>query len=587
MAMSIEAGSTEVLEISHPLAVVPYGRQEEESYKAAKFLQSEGQKSVVTFGITGHGKSTFLNFILQSNYFKTSVRCFLSSQSLTKKTQSVSAVIDCEQWVLIDTPGFLDSHNVGRASLKSANEIVEQEKHEFTRNIMQAYLEAGKEISAFIFVYSGATRWALEMNEQMKFLESIKFPWDHCILVITHADTAFEGLPEEKRYEELHKAVTIDGPTSDQLPDQLKRLILKVSHRIVIVEGKKTDKEYQAAVMARFTRYVSSILAKENGPHRNETFVIFDGKYTADCHKAYMELITDKNCDALERLREETKAEFREFVIAGKEAVEKHQEVIGHLEKIAELAENKIFTPAVAASTAIGVSAIAAGVVATAVGIVLLPVTFGVSGIAAGIGVSTIIGGAAVATGGVGLGAGIPFLKALRNNLEVRKAQKVLDESLVNIKRLYDLYQLVQDKIEKGEFGHDHLSVKDSLFAHLAAIHLHSSADKSTELFEAAQRLSVFHMVRIAAMGEAKSKAQPDPMSATCTLPEPVSANYALPVGFKLLASTMDIAQTVGATLEITQITKKTKTADMTILRETCIKTLQKECETIKELCSL
>jgi GTPase Era involved in 16S rRNA processing len=577
MAMSIEAGSTEVLEISHPLAVVPYGRQEEESYKAAKFLQSEGQKSVVTFGITGHGKSTFLNFILQSNYFKTSVRCFLSSQSLTKKTQSVSAVIDCEQWVLIDTPGFLDSDNVERASLKSPDEIVEQEKYEFTRNIMQAYLEAGKEISAFIFVYSGATRWALEMNEQMKFLESIKFPWDHCILVITHADTAFEGLPEEKRYEELHKAVTIDGPTSDQLPDQLKRLILKVSHRIVIVEGKKTDKEYQAAVMARFTRYVSSILAKENGPHRNETFVIFDGKYTADCHKAYMELITDKNCDALERLREETKAEFREFVIAGKEAVEKHQEVIGHLEKIAELAENKIFTPAVAASTAIGVSAVVAGIVATVVGVVLLPATFGVSGIAAGIGVSTIIGGAAVATGGVGLGAGIPFLKALRNNLEVRKAQKVLDESLVNIRKLYDLYQSIQDKIEEGELGHDHLSAKDSLFAHLAAIHLHSSADKSTELFEAAQRLSVFHMVRIAARSEPEVEAQADP----------ISANYALPVGFKLLASTMDIAQTVGATLEITQITKKTKTADMTILRETCIKTLQKECETIKELCSL
>ena len=544
-------------------ALVPYDEDVVSQFVRAKVLQQEDQQSIIAFGVTGHGKSSFLNFILrpQKPIFETSTGGLSGIASKTKETQCVPITVNGRRLALIDTPGFCDTHRIADNRHQEASLLVEKEGHKFRVNITKAFIEAGKKVSAFIFIYRLDSRLSLEMTAQLKFLEDIKFPWDHCILVMTHGDQIYRGKPKEKWY----KAFDAELEALGEENKQLKELIQRTTPRYMLVDSTCRDEKYHSAVMKRFLALMKQI-ADQRGPYENIHFAFFHGKYDKECHSAYMDAIQDNA--SLDRLTAETGEDFEQLALVGRSLIAKQEEFLTSFHSVIDMVGKKTFTPIIAASTGFGIAAIAAGVVATVVGTALIPVTFGSSTFAVGVGIASIAGGAVVAAGGIGAAAGIPLIKKLKDKVEVKKAQSCLDETIDAAKRFYTRYKSIMEKISEDRIGREHPNAKHSLFSHLAAIHIHESTVKSEALFETAQELGVFFSLRYQ---------ENNPSSQS-------KLHYTLPVGFSLLASTMDVAQTVGTALSVTHVSKASKEIDATLLKE-CEHALEKEFAAIKTLC--
>jgi hypothetical protein len=551
------------------VATVHYGKQEEKRYRVAKALKSSAQRSVIVFGMTGHGKSSFLNFILRQNFFKTSLGQFGDMNSVTKGTHSAYAIIERQQMMLIDTPGFMDTHDIQfeGSDKPSADEIVKAEVQAFRRNILQAYLDAGEEVGAFIFVYSLTARWTMEVTQMTKFLQSLSFPWEHCIVVLTHGDHPFPGMSEEERYTALQEAMA-----QNKLPKALKEVIENSNYRTLIVENTRgiDDHGYHCSVIKKFIHQIENI----PGPFHNPHFLHFSKLLNRSRQEAYKAVLHDEN--SLSVLEAETKDLLAMFKLAAKEVAVAQVVFIENLKKIVEIIDSKVFTKVVTAATGVGGTvAIAAGVAAVLLGVGLIPVTFGAS-------TAAIIGGVvAVAGGGLGVTLASPGIKWLMKRSEVQNAQTSYDNAIVKIRALYQLYEEIMQKIQEDILGCDHPEVHDLLFAHLAGVHMHSAKTKGDELCETAENLAVFYRLR----KQAKEQSKEESDSNLDSLKN--NPNYAIPVGFNLLARGYDVAHTVGATVEVTQVSTESKVDNSQMLRDTCISTLQDEMEAITTLSNL
>ena len=540
-------------------ALVPYAKEVAPHYVQTKVLQPEDQQSIIAFGMTGHGKSSFLNLLLGADLdkpvFKTSTGGLSGVSSKTKVTQCVHMSMNGRRLALIDTPGFCDTHRIADNRDKEASLLVEEEGRKFSVNITKAFVLAGRKVSAFIFVYRPDTRFSLEMSEQLKFLEAINFPWEHCILVMTHGDQVYRGVAKEKWYKKLDAELA----AKEGVDEQLKSLIQRTTPRYMFVDNRCRDKKYLAAVMERFLGFMREITGR-HGPYDNIHFTFFHIEHDREFRSAYKEAIQDASLD---RLTAEMKSDFKQLALIGHSLVAKQEEFIKNFRSVIDMVGKKTFTPIVAAATSFGVAAIAAGAIATIVGTALIPVTFGSSAFAVAVGIGSIAGGATVAAGGVGAAAGIPLIKKLKDRAEVKQAQRCLDETTDVVKRFYAQYKLIMGKINEA-----HPNAVHSLFAHFATIHIHESTVESEDLFETAQELGVFYSLR---------NEEKNPLSES-------RVSYTLPVSFSLLASTMNVAQTVGTTISATHVSKGAEEIDATLLRE-CERTLQKEFNTIKALC--
>ena len=541
-------------------ALVPYDEEIVPGFVQAKVLQPEDQQSIIAFGVTGHGKSSFLNLILGADpdkpVFETSSGGLSGTASKTKETQCVSITLKGKRLALVDTPGFCDAQRVTENRDQKFSHIVEEEGLKFRANITKAFIAAGKKVSAFIFVYRVDSRFSLEMTAQFEFLKAINFPWDHCILVMTHGDRVYPRIAKEKWYE----AFEAELPRLGKEHEQLKDLMRKTTPRYMLVDNTCRDKKYHETVMKRFLALMEQI-ADRRGPYENIHFAFFSGQYDRECYSAYMDAIKDRT--TLAKLGAATSEEFKQLARIGHSLIAKQEEFIKNFQGIIDMVGKKTFTPVVAAATGFGVAAIAAGVVATIIGTALIPVTFGSSAVAVVVRVGSIAGGAAVAAGGVGAAAGIPLIKKLKNRAEVMRTQRCLDETTETVKRFYEKYKLIMNKISDL-----HPNTKHSLFAHFAAIYIHQSTVKSEALFETAHELGVFCSLRNKENNPSLESRVP----------------YILPVSFSLLASTMDVAQTVGGTLSVTRVSRSAIDIDATLLKE-CEHTLQKEFNAIKALC--
>ena len=545
-------------------ALVPYDKEVASHFVEAKVLQPEDQQSMIAFGVTGHGKSSFLNLLLgaEKPIFETSTGGLSGTASKTKETQCFRISMKGKHLAFVDTPGFCDTHTIADNRHQEASLLVKKESHRFRVNITKAFIEAGKKVSAFIFVYRVDSRLSLEMTEQLKFLEAIKFPWDHCILVMTHGDRVFPSeLPKEKWHKALDAELAVEGRVSEQLTD----LIRKTAPRYMLVDSTCRDKKYHKAVMEQFSGFMKQIV-DQRGPYENIHFAFFHGEYNKECHSAYMEAIKDRT--SLDELKAATRKDFEQLTLIGRSLIAKQEDFIKCFRSVTDMVDKQTFTPVIAAATGFGVAAIAAGAVATGVGIALIPVTFGSSGFAVAVGIASIAGGATVAAGGLGAATGIPLIKKLKDKAEVKKAQSCLEETVDVGKEFYTQYKSIMEKISGDRIGLEHPNAKHSVFSHLAAIHIHESTDKSEALFETAQELGVFCSLR--------SK-ENNPSSQS-------RSHYTLPVGFSLLASTMDVATTVGTALSATHVSKTSKEIDATLLKE-CEHALEKEFAAIKTLC--
>ena len=542
-----------------PLAKIPYSEQEETRLLQASTLTSS-HKSVIAFGLIGHGKSTFLNFILRRKHFTTSQGLFGTLQSVTKETESARATVEGQQLLLINTPGFIDPQKVENNDEQSVSEIFQSQSLDFRQSMLRAYLDAGEEVGAFILVYSLTARWTAEVTQMMKFLENMLFPWDHCIVVLTHGDHSFLGISEEERYKELKKAMA-----NDELPKQLKEFIKKSNNRALIVESSRTnDQKYYRSVMKKFLALVSGI----PGPYSNPHFLHFAQLVKKSWQAAYNAILHDKK--SLNTLEAKTQNLFKEFQLMVRDVAVAQEEFIEHLHKIADMIDSKVYSRRVTAAAGCGTAACVAGIATFIFSVGLIPVTFGVS-------TAAITGGLAVAAGGVGATTIPRIVKWLKNNSVVHNTQEVYNNATVKMERLYQLYEDIMQKIQEDSLGHNQPDVHSLLFAHLSGVHIHGTKAKGDELCTTAKDLAVYLNTR----KQADKQFKPGN-----TLNSGSLENSSLPVSFTLLARDCDVMQTVEASMKDSRASQKSKEENTQMLRE-CITTLEKEMYTIMTLCNM
>jgi hypothetical protein len=391
----------------------------------------------------------------------------------------------------------------------------------------------------------------------VEFLESVSFPWDHCIVVLNHGDHAFPSMPEEEKYTALKEAMA-----NNELPKQLKKLINNSNDRALIVESSKTgDEKYYHSVMKRFLDILDGIPVPYNNPY----FLHFARLVEKSCQVAYKAVLQDKQ--SLDELETKTQDLFQSLQSTGKEVTVAQEEFIGYLEKIADVTNSRILTPEVT------VAAVVTGIATTLFGVSFMPITFGMSATA-------VAGGLAVLAGGIGASTIPPIVKMLQNTSEVKSTQVSYDNAKVIMERLYQLYEEIMQKIQKDSLGQKYPEVHSLLFAHLAGVHIHGEEAKGDELCLTAEKLAVYHKLRKQAKEKYKEGSKSNSDLET-------SPSYALPIGFNLLARGFDVAYTVGAVVEVTQISKESKEVDTRMLKTTCIATLEKEMRTIKLLCKV
>jgi hypothetical protein len=400
----------------------------------------------------------------------------------------------------------------------------------------------------------------------MEFLESMSFPWDHCIVVLTHGDHAFLSMPEEERYRALKEAMA-----NNELPKQLKKLINNSNDRALIVESSKTgDEKYYHSVMKKFLALISRI----PGPYRNPHFLRFAQQVNKSRQAEYNTILQDS--ESLNALQDKPQVVglFKSFQSAAKNVAVAQEEFIKYLHKIVDM-HSKGYSPGVRAAAGIGTAACVASFAAFLFGVGLIPLTFGAS-------TAVVTGGLVVVAGGVGATTIPPLVRTRQNSSEVQKAQEYFDHATMKMEELYQLYEEIMKKIPEDSLGRDHPEVHcTSLqFAHLVGVHIHGAKAKGDELCLTAEKLAVYHKLRKQAKEKYKEGSKSNSDLET-------SPSYALPIGFNLLARGFDVAYTVGAVVEVTQISKESKEVDTRMLKTTCIATLEKEMRTIKLLCKV
>jgi hypothetical protein len=390
----------------------------------------------------------------------------------------------------------------------------------------------------------------------MEFLESMSFPWDHCIVVLTHGDHSFPGKSEEERYKELKEAMT-----KDELPKQLKEFIKKSNNRALIVESSRTnDQEYYHLVMKRFMALVSDIPGSYNNPH----FLHFAQLMKKSLQAAYKAILQDRN--SLNTLEAKTQNLFKEFQLMVRDVAVAQEEFIEHLHKIADVIDGKIYSLGVTVAAGLGAAALDAGFTAILVSVGLIPLTFGAI---------TFAGALVVAAGGVGAATIPPFVKWREKCTKLANAQNSYEEAFIKMEELYQLYQKIMQEIQRDTLGHNHPEVHDLLFAHLAGVHIHGAKAKGDELCAtAAESLTVYYGLRKKADKQFKpgNKLNSGSLEAS-----------SLSVSFNLLARDCDVAYTVEASVQDSQASQKSEEGNSQILKE-CITTLEKEMQAILEL---
>ena len=510
--------------------------------------------------MSGHGKSTFLNFILHQKDFKTKQGITSTDKSVTKETATKLALVEGRQLLLINTPRFMDTQKIEDSMERSLNDkVMLCESEDFRRNILRAYLEAGREVEAFILIYSLTARWTAEVTQMVEFLESLSFPWDHSIVVLPHGDHAFPDTAEEERYKALKEAMA-----TDELPKQMKALITSSNDRVLIVDSTRIeDEEYYHSVMRRFLALVDQI----PGPYTNPHFLHWAKLFEKSRQKAYALALQDR--PSMNALEAKTQDLFKRFQSTGKEVTIVQTKFIGYLQRIADIINSHTWTLGVTATTMI-----ATGITTFLLGVSFIPFTFGVSATA-------VAGGLAVLASGIGASTIPSIVKKLQNTSEVQNAQTSYDNAIVKMERLYQLYEDIMQKIQEDSLGCNQPDVHNLLFAHLAGVHIHGAKAKGDELCSTAENLAIYHKLR------KQAKEQSKPESKSSNLIMETSPAHAIPVGFNLLARGVDVAYTVGTTVEVTQILRESKQIDTQMLRTTCIATLEKELCTIKLLCKV
>ena len=513
---------------------------------------------VAAIGVTGHGKSTFLNFVSQEKVFKTS-KGLQRMKSCTKEISLHSVQFEDKRIDLIDTPGVFDTENLRKFSTEEKHYCVAKTREGIL--LIHNLLAACKEghIDTVLLVYNPLSRWSLEMMELTKMLDQMRFPWDKTILVVNHAAEVFDICTEEERYKEWNSHLG-----GGDCPEDLREVCQRVSDRVVLVESKSNDSFHLTAVQEMLMKHATEI-QELSWPIDKEAVDQMLKEFVANIPEEIRNMPRDEYIKIISIV---CKDDYNALQEQGGRVISVRGELIVKLRQIAsslDTVNKKVFVAKVTGSS---VSLV--GGVISLVGIALAPVSFGAT-----LGL-TVVGGV-VMLGGAVTNIVPQIVQWVDKNKTVRdiKEDKLLEKDRVQIKKFFTLYERIRVVI-------DHTAPEGTApdFA-FAAIATYGAGDIISTTRAVGGAVTIATSIATADMLlQVRNGVQVGVAVAD------VAAIALLPVAavFSLIAMGLDITSIVVNSVSFSRRDGRSKVGDA--IRD-AVKTLEQEQEAIANICKI
>ena len=429
---------------------------------------------MVTIGVTGHGKSTFLNFLSKIKRFNVPL-----GHNVASCTEGVSkAILSMKDKTchLIDTPGLLDTERASELCLKgkSIGEITSTIEEDTLEHLKEAFLLAGKTLNIFLFVYNPCCKWSMEMEVAMKVLEGM-ISWKHTVLVLTHAADAFDGKTVEERFEELERF-----QRSAKCPRGYKNLLERTRNRCMIVESKHWSKDevhYEEVLKQLFTS-IESIHTKSEG--------IENVGFTSAREKVAAKFLEDFKVSKLQRtfstVAEKYQSTYNQVQAEARQLVPVIQGLTESLKEVGKsllnLKEKIVRTKILAACTSIF------GIITTVFSVVVLnPVA--------------LSGGISLLVGGIATAAITSVVENIKKHAAVKEANGYLADYKNKSEAFYNIYKIFKEGLQSELKERGKCQLGNTVKA--ICTFLHISEEDSTAILDissAARKLDILQNLK-------------------------------------------------------------------------------------------
>lgn len=519
----------------------------------------EGQqhKSLVALGVTGHGKSTFLNYICNANRFQTSSGLF-GLRSCTKKTDSELLAMADKPLLLIDTPGLLDTSRIEEAAQRDStttewHSAVQDEGEQLLQELKRAFLIAGERINAFLLVYNISQRWSMEMSSACGLLDKI-LSWDHTILVVTHGTVVSR---EPKEWQTKFREFV----ASTSCPEQLRLIVERVEKRVLIVDSTSKMEENRVSATIEILKMVDGIDSSKEAC-LNACFLQAERNFLALKLKQIEELESNSKFTALVH---RVAPLYQSLTELGKAMISSHSTLISSLQELADTLDTiqgptpkfqKQLTEAVGGTATAGV-----GVGLIAVGIIVAPLTFG----------AVAAAGVVVATAGCAIGTP-PIISILKDNAKAMTAQKWLENDLQSSQRFYNKL-MEMEKEANCVFQNSSDTLTESALVTLAFQYGHTlnSSINMQLLTKAFMKVKYFQKLR----QDAKEVSQ---------VQTAMGGPSQLHIGFQMFESSRNVREVAA---KMAAINPGERARQGNFFRQSCIDTLIAERKFVAQLCNI
>lgn len=230
-------------------------------------------KRVLLLGKTGVGKSTFGNFLLNRDGFKSEVGC----GSITGEPAKEDFSFDSQLFCVVDTPGLCDATDV--MSDEEGLKMIAQ-------GIQMAAGEDGSGVDAILLVLNAGGRFSKDEQRMMEYFEaeSGEF-WSHVTLILSNANKLGSSLEEqERKFQDV-----LENPRTSK---SYKEMIKKVGRRYVLVESVERSPAYRNERVREVIRNVTTVVQENHG--KRYTTELFQEVQKCGSEEKAVEIVTQK-----------------------------------------------------------------------------------------------------------------------------------------------------------------------------------------------------------------------------------------------------------------------------------------------------
>lgn len=248
--------------------------------------------NILIVGISGHGKSTLSNFILQEEAFQCGFGFVPVSQKAEKRTKIIQGI----NFSIMDTIGFSDGSSL--------------QDHHLTQ-ISDALATFSGGIHAILFVIKSTERFTINISTILTDLQELSDMWDHCFVVFTNVRGIGRTEPEQLGAVQQMLA-------DPSCPESLTSLMRMVNHRYMIVESiLPMGDNYYTEKMNEMIKIIKNLKTE---PYTNSMFQAAFSKYKEAKEKAKIsetrlleqQLSFELQIQQLEEVKEKQEKEIQE-----------------------------------------------------------------------------------------------------------------------------------------------------------------------------------------------------------------------------------------------------------------------------------